>query len=106
MAPSKWGDCFFLPNMERMFPLSYLQSMSLPWYMDWDLVRTQSDIAIERISNHAAFSASHSREILALFSGSMKEFPTGEIPKQATTFINRFMEVKSELPQSEFRAPG
>jgi len=27
---------FFLPNMERVYPLSYLQSMSLARYMDWD----------------------------------------------------------------------
>jgi len=26
--------CIILPNMERMFPLSYLWSMSLPQYMD------------------------------------------------------------------------
>ena len=31
--------CFFLLNMERMFPISYLQSMPLNWYMDWDLVK-------------------------------------------------------------------
>ena len=41
----KWlclgGDHFFLPIMEQKFPLLYLQSMSLPQYMDWDLVRAQ-----------------------------------------------------------------
>ena len=28
---------FFLPNMERMYPLSYLQHMSVPRAMEWDL---------------------------------------------------------------------
>ena len=96
---------FFLPNMERMF-LSYLQSMSLPQYMDWDLVRAQSGVAIARISNLATFSVSHSREILELLAGSMKKkFPTGETPKQAVTFISRFMKVKVEFPLSNFRVP-
>ena len=27
---------FFLPNMERMYPLSYLQHMSVPRKMKWD----------------------------------------------------------------------
>ena len=80
--------------------------MSLPQYMDWDLVSTQSGVAIERISNRAAFPISHSREILELFPGSMKqEFPTGETPKQPAIFIIRFMEVKCEFPQSDFRVP-
>jgi len=63
---------FFLPNMEQMFPLSHIQSMSLPWYMDWDLVRAQLGVTIEKISNRVAFSISHSREVLVLFSGSLK----------------------------------
>jgi len=29
-------------------------------------------------------------------------FPTGETPKQAATFISRFMEVKGVIPQSDF----
>ena len=67
----------------------------------------QSSITIERVSNRVSFPAGHSKEILALFSGSMKqEFPMGETPKQAATFISRFMKVKCEFPQSDFRAPG
>ena len=30
----------------------------------------------------------------------------GETPKQVVTFISRFMKVKSEFPQSDFRALG
>ena len=35
-----------------------------------------------------------------------QEFPIGKIPKQAVTFISRFMEVKGKFSQSDFRAPG
>ena len=35
-----------------------------------------------------------------------QEFPTCETPKQATTFISRFKEMKGEFSQSDFRAPG
>jgi len=75
--------------------------------MDWDLVKTQPSVAIERISNRVAFPVGQSREIIELLPGSMKqEFLTGETPKQATTFISRFMEVEDEFPQSDFQAPG
>jgi len=75
--------------------------------MNWDLVKAQPGDAIERISNLAAFSIGHSREILELLSGSMKqEFPTCETPKQAATFISRFMKVMGEFSQCDFRAPG
>ena len=47
-----------------------------------DLVRAQSGVTIERISNRAAFPVGHSREILELLLSSMKqEFPTCETPK-------------------------
>ena len=97
----------FLPNMERMFLLSYLLSMSLPRCMDRDLVRAQLGVTIGRISNRIAFPVSHSREILELLLGSMKlEFLTGETPKQAATFTSRFMKVKGEFSQSDFQTPG
>jgi len=97
---------FFLPNMEQIFLLLYLQSISIHRYMNWHLVKA-SGVAIRRISNRVAFPVGHSREILELFSFSIKqEFPTGKSPKQAGTFISRFMEVKGDFPQSDFRVPG
>ena len=35
-----------------------------------------------------------------------QEFPIGETPKQAATFISRFMEVKGKFPKSDFQTPG
>ena len=94
---------FFLPNMEQIFSLSYLQSMFVHRYMDWDLVKVQPGIAIGRISNRVAFPVGHSREILELLTGPMKqEFPTGETPKQAATFISQFMKEKDDSPNLTF----
>ena len=62
------------------------------------MVKAQSGVAIRGISNRAAFLICHSREILELLLGSMKqEIPTGETFKKAATFISRFMEVKGEF---------
>ena len=81
--------------------------MSLPWYMDSDLVRMQSSVAIKEISNRAALPVNHSRDFLALFPSSMKlEFLTGETLKQAATFISKFIEVKGEFPPSNFQVHG
>ena len=60
---------FFLPNMEQMFPLSYLQSMLLHKQMDWDLTWLQSEVSIERIFNHGAFPVGHSRDMIGLLPG-------------------------------------
>ena len=85
---------FFLPNLEWMFLLSYLQSMSLHRYIG---------ITIGKISNHVDFPVDHSREILELLQGSMKqEFPIGETPKQVVTFISQFIEVKVNFPSLTF----
>ena len=43
----KIGDRFmFLPNMVRTVPLSYLQSMSVPRPMDWDLTRFNDGVSL------------------------------------------------------------
>ena len=62
------------------------------------MVKAQSGVAIRGISNRAAFLIGHSREILELLLGSMKqEIPTGETFKKTATFISQFMEVKGEF---------
>ena len=96
----KIGDrFFFLPNMTRMVPLSYLQSVSIPRQMDWDLTREQDGVTIGRIARHGAQPTSHGRNITGLNSGLIGEaFPQGESPKLANIFISRFMKVKGEFP--------
>jgi len=98
---------FFLPVMERMFPLSYLQHMSVPRKMEWDVSRyvpeiTLGDLGSQRVYRHDG----HDRAVLGLFPGSRKsEVPVGEIPKLGTTFLNAFMEAEGDYPV-EFRSPG
>jgi len=63
--------------------------------MDWELTKVQSGVAIGKISNHAAFPASHSRDVVGLLSGLLRpEYPTGETPIQVNTLINQFMIAK------------
>jgi len=59
---SSWWS--FMPNMEWMFSLSCLQSMSLHRQMDWELTKAQSGVAIRRISNRGAFPIGHNRDII------------------------------------------
>ena len=51
------GRRFFLPDMERMYPLSYLQHTSIPRKMKWDLSRyvpeiTLGDLGSKRVYRH------------------------------------------------------
>ena len=81
--------------------------MSLHRQIDWNLTRLQSGISIGRIFNYSTFPVGHSRDVIGLLSGSMRqEYPKGETPKQANTFISKFMEAKGDFPKSEFQALG
>ena len=44
-----WDMRFFLPNMERMYSLSYLQHMFVHRAMDWDLSRFISGVSLDRL---------------------------------------------------------
>ena len=108
----KWlrqiGDRFiFIPNMVRMVPLFYLQSMSVPRLMDWDLTRSQGRISVGRVINYRSSPAGNGQCIVGLHPGLVgHELPQGETPKEADMFINRFMAAGGEFPSAEFRAPG
>ena len=98
---------YFLPAMERMLPLSYLQHMSVPRKMKWDVSRYIPEITLGDLGSHKVYRHDcHDRTVLGLFPGSRKsELPVGEIPKLATTFLNNFMEAEGDYPV-EFRSPG
>ena len=98
---------FFLPDMERMFSLSSIQSMSLHRSMEWELTKEQSGVSLGRISHHTAIPAGHIKNIIGLLPSSLKaEYPIGETPYQASTFISQFMTVKGDFSKGEFRALG
>ena len=54
---------FFLPNMERMYPLAYLQRMFVCRTMDWELVRPISGVTLGKIGAREAFTIGHGRDV-------------------------------------------
>ena len=67
----------------------------------------QSGVSLRKLGNNVAFPAGHGRDVVELHLGLMRmEYPTGETPQQAATFINQFMVVKVDFLKSEFRALG
>ena len=90
-----------------MVLLSYLQSMSILSQMDLDLVKSQQGVFIGRITNRGAIPPGSGREIIGLFPGLMRhEYPRGETPKQANSFISWFMSSKGEFTSFEFQTIG
>ena len=60
---------FFLPNMERMYSLSYLQHMSVHRIMDWDLSRFVFGVSLGRLGAKEVYSASHGKVSSVYFPG-------------------------------------
>jgi len=97
---------FFLLNMERMYPLAYLQHMSVRRIMDWDLVKPYFGVSLGKIGVHEAYTIGHGRGVLGLQPGLVRtEYLIGETPQLGATFIKQFMEVGSDFP-SKFHATG
>ena len=97
---------FFLPNMERMYPLSYLQHMSVHRMMEWDLSRFVSSVSLGKLGTKEAYSVCHRKDVFGLFPGLVRsEYLKGEIPQLASTFINQFLKVRGDFP-AEFRPRG
>ena len=72
---------FFLPNMERMYPLSYLQHMSVYRTMEWDLSRFVSDMSLGRLGAKEVYSAGQGKDVFGLFPELVRpEYPKGETP--------------------------
>ena len=95
----------FLPDIERMLSLSFIQPMSLHRSMEWDLTEEQSEVSLKQIFHHMAVPVDHDKNVVGLLpSSSEAEYPVGETPHLASMFINQFMDVKSDFPPGEFRA--
>ena len=72
---------FFLSNIERMYPLAYLQHMSVCWTMDWELVKPISGVTMGKIGASEAFTIGHGRNVLGLQPGLIiAEYLIGETP--------------------------
>ena len=94
MARQKGKRRFFFPNIKRMYPLSYLQHMAVHRAMDWDLSRFVSGISLGRLGAKEVHSAGHGKDVFGLFFRLVRpEYPKGETPQFAATFINQFLKV-------------
>ena len=81
---------FFLPNMERMYPLAYLQYMSACQTMDRELAKSISGVILSKIDACEAFTVGHGRDVLGLQSGLVgAKYSTGETPQLAASFIRQ-----------------
>jgi len=89
---------FFLPNMERMYPLSYLQHMSVHRAMEWDLSKFVSGVSLDKLGVKEAYPTGYGKDVFGLYPGLVRaEYPKGETPQLATTFINQFLKVRGDF---------
>jgi len=102
------GRRFFLPAMDRMYPMFYYQHMSVPRKMEFDLARYAPEVTLGDLGSHYQVHRhdGHDGSVIGLFPGSRKrEIPSGEIPHIGTTFLNMFMAAEGDYPVA-FRAYG
>ena len=62
---------FFLPDMERMFSLSFIQLMSLHRSMEWDVTKEQSEISFRQIFHHMVVPMDQDKNVVGLLPGSL-----------------------------------
>jgi len=67
--------------MKRMYPLAYLQHMSVRQTMDWELVKPILRASLGKIDARETFTVGHGRDVLGLQPDLVRdEFLTREIP--------------------------
>ena len=57
---------FFLSNMERMYPLAYLQHMSVRRAMEWELFKSISRVSLGKLGVNEAYAAGHRGDVFGL----------------------------------------
>ena len=71
--------------------------------MEWELSKSISGMSLDKLGMNEANAADHERDVFGLHPGLVKaEYPTGETPQLAATFINQFLKVRDDLP-TDFR---
>jgi len=94
---------FFLPNMERMYPLAYLQHTLVHRAMEWDLSQSISGASLGKLGVKEAYAAGDEKDVFGLYPGLVRaEYPKGETLQLATTFINQFLKVRGDF-STDFR---
>ena len=100
------GRNMFLLDMDRMYPLIYMQPLSITRSMPWDLTGTVSGVITSHIVNRSARPAGP-QVISGLQPGLYRpEFPMGETPASVGAFIHQFKMAGGNYPASDFRTLG
>ena len=77
-----------------MYPLAYLQHMSVRRAIEWDL-SSISGVSLGKLGANEAYASDHGRNIFGLHPRLVRdEHWIGETPQLATTFINQFLKVR------------
>ena len=106
MAPPDRGQEGLPSQHGEDVPLCYLQHMSVHRTMEWDLSRFVSGVSLNKLGARDAYPACHGKDVFGLFSGLVRpEYPKGETPQFAATFINQFFKVRGDFPV-DFRPLG
>src|SRR4051812_30548453 len=92
------GDRFFLPPIQRSHSLGYLNRLSVPRHMKWELVHrirvlpvcSPVDLSIPPWSN----------EVAGLLPGYAEHgYPVGDTPQVVQTFGHRFLDLGLDYPK-------
>ena len=96
------GRNMFIPDMDRMYPLIYMQPLSITRSMPWNLTGTVGGVMTGHIVNRNARPAGP-QVISGLNPGLYRpEFPIGETPASGGAFIHQFKLAGGNYPASYF----
>ena len=62
---------FFLPNMERMYLLAYLQHTLVHRTIEWDLSKSTSGVSLGKLGVKEAYPAGYGKDVFGLYPGSV-----------------------------------
>ena len=103
MAPLAWRASLLSSRHGKDVFLVVHPIMSLHRLMEWNLTEEQFEVSVEQISHHMAILVDHDKNVVELLPGSLgAEYPIGETPRQASMFINQFMDVKGDFLKGKF----
>lgn len=68
--------------------------------MDWSLSKSQDGVPDGNFGSQGPCQDSSSKYMMSLLTGRVaKDYPLGELPKRANTFINDFLGSRASTPQ-------
>jgi len=99
MAPPDRGKENFSSQIGEDVPLAYLQHMSVCHTIEWDLSKSFCCISLGKLGMNEAYPTGHGRDVLGLQPRLVRtEYPMGETPQLADTFIKQFLKARGDFP--------